>query len=265
MNRRLYWLAALFLVATAAALAVDVPIATFCRQAGVPGFFRELLSLAEVFGHGLGAACILLTAFVIDVGRRRRLPRIAISVFGAGLLADLLKLVVGRLRPRALIVDHIWDSFIGWFPMFLQSTPQGGSSSNFKSFPSGHAVVATALAIGLSTLYPRGRWLFACFAVLAALQRVESLAHYLSDTLAGAAIACLFCGICFDARLLGRWFDRWEDELDRQPLRFPGRAARMKAEAGQGIETDGSRAHDRLDNRAGFGPGGGRQRATGGS
>ena len=68
MNRRLYWLAVLFLAATAAALAVDIPIATYCRQAGVPGFIRELLSLAEVFGHGLGAGCILLTAFMIDTG-----------------------------------------------------------------------------------------------------------------------------------------------------------------------------------------------------
>ncbi len=221
MNRRLYWLAVLFLAATAAALAVDIPIATYCRQAGVPGFIRELLSLAEVFGHGLGAGCILLTAFMLDTGQRRRLARITISVFGAGLLADLLKLVLGRLRPRTLIVEHIWDSFIGWFPVFLRSAPEGGSSSNFRSFPSGHAVVATALAIGLSTLYPRGRWLFACFAVLAALQRVESLAHYLSDTLAGAAIGCLFCGICFDARLLGRWFDRWEHQRIGNRCDFP--------------------------------------------
>ena len=221
MNRRLYGLAVLFLAATAAALAVDIPIATYCGQAGVPGFIRELLSLAEVFGHGLGAGCILLTAFMLDTGPRRRLARITISVFGAGLLADLLKLVLGRLRPRTLIVEHVWDSFIGWFPVFLRSVPAGGSSSDFRSFPSGHAVVATALAIGLSRLYPRGRWLFACFAVLAALQRVESLAHYLSDTLAGAAIGCLFCGICFDARLLGRWFDRWEHQRIGNRCDFP--------------------------------------------
>jgi len=214
-------LAALFLVVAAAALALDVPIARFCGQKGVPGFLRELLSFAEVFGHGLGAACILLTAFVLDVGQRRRLIRIAVSVVGAGLVANLVKLAVGRVRPRVSIVDHIWDSFTGWFPLFLSSAPQAVSSSNFESFPSGHAIVATALAIGLSTLYPRGRWLFACFAVLAALQRVETLAHYVSDTLAGAAIACLFCGLCFDPRLLGRWFDRWENNSVGNRCDFP--------------------------------------------
>ena len=210
LSRRLYWLAAVFFVAMTVAFAVDVPAATFCKQGGVPGFFRKLLSLAEVFAHGLGAAGILLTAFVIDIGQRRRMPRIVISVVGAGLLADLLKLVVGRMRPRVQIVDQVWNSFTGWFPIFMPGARQQGSSSDFQSFPSGHAMVATALAIGLSTLYPRGRWLFACFAVLAALQRVESLAHYLSDALAGAAIACLFCGIFFDDRLLGRWFARRE-------------------------------------------------------
>ncbi len=210
LNRRLYWLAALFLVAAAAALAVDVPLATFCQKVGVFAFVDDLLELAEVFGHGLGAACILLTAYMIDAGRRRRLARIVVSVVGAGLVADLLKLIVGRVRPRVLIVDRIGDSFIGWLPRFLQDPPPGGSVSGYESFPSGHAMVATALAIGFSTLYPRGRWLFAWFAVLAALQRVESLAHYLSDTLAGAAIACFFCGLCFDSRVMGRWFDRWE-------------------------------------------------------
>lgn len=211
----------MFLVVAAAALAVDVPITKFCRQERVPGLVRELLSFAEVFGHGLGAACILLTAFVLDVGQRRRLIRIAVSVVGAGLVANLVKLAVGRMRPRASTVDRIWDSFTGWFPRFLSDAPQGVSSSDFGSFPSGHTIVATALAIGLSALYPRGRWLFACFAVLAALQRVETLAHYASDTLAGAAIACLFCGLCFDPRLLGRWFDRWEDNAVGNRCDFP--------------------------------------------
>jgi len=103
----------MFLVVAAAALSVDVPITKFCRQERVPDLVRELLSFAEVFGHGLGAACILLTAFVLDVGQRRRLIRTAVSVVGAGLVANLVKLAVGRMRPRASAVDHIWDSFTG--------------------------------------------------------------------------------------------------------------------------------------------------------
>ena len=210
MSRRLYSLAAVFLVAMAAAIAVDIPVAAFCRAYELPGFFHKLLSFAEVFAHGLGVACILLTVFVLDVSRRRRLARIITNVVAAGLLVDAVKLVIGRLRPRAVVVDDVWNSFLGWFPNLSLDRPPGVSSSDFQSFPSGHAAVATALAIGLSSLYPRGRWLFMCFAVLASLQRVEALAHYLSDTMAGAALACLICAIGFDRRLSGRWFDRWE-------------------------------------------------------
>jgi membrane-associated phospholipid phosphatase len=67
------------------------------------------------------------------------------------------------------------------------------------------------LAIGLAGCYPHGRWLFGLFALLAALQRIECSAHFPSDTLAGAAVACLWCGICFDPRLLGRRLDRFEN------------------------------------------------------
>ena len=77
-------------------------------------------------------------------------------------------------------------------------------------FPSGHAATAAALAVALTALYPRGRWLFAGFAVLAAAQRIDVTAHYPSDVLAGAAVACAVGGTIFDSRLTGRWFDRME-------------------------------------------------------
>ena len=57
-------------------------------------------------------------------------------------------------------------------------------------FPSAHAATAVGLAIALGVLYPRGRWLFIAFAFLAGLQRIEAQAHFASDVLAGAAVAC---------------------------------------------------------------------------
>ena len=52
------------------------------------------------------------------------------------------------------------------------------------------------LAIALAAIYPRGRWLFAAFALLACLQRIHALAHFPSDILAGAAIGCLVGALC---------------------------------------------------------------------
>ncbi len=194
----------------AVAWTIDIPVASYVRLHKPPDFFHNMVSFAEVFGHGLGVGYILLTAYALDVHQRHHLPRIIAAIVGAGLLADLVKLAVGRMRPRALAVDQVWDSFAGWFPRFHPEIRLGLSVNDCQSMPSGHAAVATALAIGLSILYPRGRWLFACFAVLAVFQRIETSAHYVSDTLAGVALACLVCAVCFDRRGPGRWFDRWE-------------------------------------------------------
>ena len=62
--------------------------------------------------------------------------------------------------------------------------------TDLHSFPSGHTATAVGLAISLDA-DPRGRWLFAVFAALASLQRMTAGAHYLSDSLFGAALACL--------------------------------------------------------------------------
>lgn len=226
MVRRLCLLAVLFASAAALALPLDLSIASFFRRDADGDVIHDLVSLAEVFAHGLGVACILLTAYVLDVRQRCRMPRVIAAVVGAGLTVDLIKLLVGRFRPRGLEVAQVWDSFCGWFPMFRPEVRQGLSVGQCQSLPSGHAAVATALAIGLALLYPRGRWLFVTFAVLAGLQRIESCAHYPSDTLAGAAVACLVCAAFLSNRGIGRWFDRWDASEANNGCDFSAEAIR---------------------------------------
>ena len=79
-----------------------------------------------------------------------------------------------------------------------------------QSFPSAHTATAVGLAIGLSWMYPRGRWLFAVFAALVACQRMQSCAHYLSDTLFGATVGFLVATVCIE---YVKWFDRFEGKL----------------------------------------------------
>jgi membrane-associated phospholipid phosphatase len=67
-----------------------------------------------------------------------------------------------------------------------------------QSFPSGHTATAVGLALALSSLYPGGRRLFALLAVLAASQRVLFDAHFLSDTLVAAGIACFVAAFLRD-------------------------------------------------------------------
>jgi undecaprenyl-diphosphatase len=86
----------------------------------------------------------------------------------------------------------------------------GGDSSKMQAFPSAHTATAFGLAIGLTWLYPRGRWLFATFAVLVACQRIQSGAHFLSDTFFGAALGCVVAAVCIK---YVKWFDRFEGKL----------------------------------------------------
>ena len=114
------------------------------------------------------------------------LPRSILTVLAAGMGANLLKLLIARSRPAATDLMHAecWQTFIGWLPL-------GRQGSTLQSFPSAHTATAVGLALVLTSSYPQGRWLFACFATAVALQRVLGGAHYPSDVLAGTAVGWL--------------------------------------------------------------------------
>ncbi len=178
-------------VLSAIALAVDMPVMRWMDGHELPGDLRRLVHLSEVFGWGGTVWLIILTAGVLDRrGWRVAIP-LAVSSLGAGLAANGIKLLVGRLRPRAADdMVTIWDSFVGFLPT-MRSEWAGMSSSALQSFPSAHAATAAGLALGLALSYPRGRWLFAFFALLAMFQRMYGLSHWCSDVLAGAALGLL--------------------------------------------------------------------------
>lgn len=94
----------------------------------------------------------------------------------AGLLSVLVKMLFGRARPRLLdIVGPFHFDMLSW-------------KSSVLSFPSGHSVTAFASATALACVAPRlGKWLL-LLAVLVALSRVITGAHYPSDVIAGAAL-----------------------------------------------------------------------------
>lgn len=60
--------------------------------------------------------------------------------------------------------------------------------------------------------------MFAVFAGLVAGQRMISGYHFLSDTLFGAVVGCLFGGICIHPRLLGTRFTRWSKLRHARPI-----------------------------------------------
>jgi membrane-associated phospholipid phosphatase len=187
---------ALFGLLGLAAMSVDMQIARWINAENVPDDIKKVFDLAEVFAHGYGMVAIVAAVWVLAPMRRVGLPRIITGWVFAGLCANIVKMTLSRRRPLKLhdLSVSVLETFQGFFPWM-----SAGSAG--QAFPSGHTTSAVALALGLAWLIPRGRWLFATFALLAALQRMASGYHYLSDTLWGAALGWF----CAAALLPGGW------------------------------------------------------------
>jgi membrane-associated phospholipid phosphatase len=123
--------------------------------------------------------------------------------------ANVVKLLVGRIRPRNydFPMTSVWDTFTTILPL-------GAGGSPHQSFPSAHTATATGLAVALAALYPQGRWWFATLALLVAVHRVETSAHYPSDVCAGALVGWLIGNGCVS---MSRRISTAKDELATAP------------------------------------------------
>ena len=190
-------------LAAVAALTVDVPIAWAFRcwdQSKPIHDYLGYVDAFEPFGHGLGVVLVLFALHQLDPSRRWAIPRVLACALAAGGTADLLKMLIARIRPNDFSFDgSVWTTF-------AQFAGSGG-----QSFPSGHTTTAAGLAAGLIWLYPQGRLLFSLLVVLVGCQRIVSGAHYPSDVLAGAAAGCFVAQFILHVGRLPPLFDRWEE------------------------------------------------------
>lgn len=171
---------------------VDKPLALWLKSDLDPytfGFFKTITDL------GLGGqwyaifivlllVCWAVSGLSLTVEGHERWRLYARSwVYGiavmvsSGLTITMLKVVIGRYRPRVLFDGDVY----GFEPF-----------SGANSFPSGHSQVIFSVAMALWFIYPRYRAAYIVAAVLIALSRVATTVHFLSDTLMGSTIAILF-------------------------------------------------------------------------
>lgn len=208
-RRRLLALAAVVACLGALSLAVDLPVARWCKSARLPREALRLVNFSEAFAHGTGAAALLVVVLALDPSLRLPLPgrsgpgardflRLVAATFTGGLVVDLVKASVERVRPRAADLASL-ASAMGTFGDSALAAGAGGRS-DMTSFPSGHSAVAAGFAAALAWRYPRGAAVFAVIAILAAAQRVVSSAHYPSDVACGAAFGLLCAAICLGGR-----------------------------------------------------------------
>lgn len=171
---------------------IDSAISRTIRLGDVPGDLRKAIELSEAFAHASGVVAIL-SALLLATRKSRGGIWLAVIMTGlSGASANLMKAAFKRSRPYTYDEQPpVTPDITGW--EFLGT----GSfwDASVRSFPSGHTATAWALAISLSMIYPRAKYLFACLACLATYQRLFSGAHFPSDSLAGFGIACLACAL----------------------------------------------------------------------
>ncbi len=164
-------------------LVIDLPVARFFAAGNTPKILVDLLKNAETFGHSAGVTLIVLTVLCVDPHGWQRAGNAALCALAGGLAANVVKLLIGRVRPQSL--DLAAADLTGTFSGFFRFAA-GGSAH--QSFPSAHTATAVGLAVALAAAYPRGRLWFGILAALVGLQRIQTSAHYPSDVFAGAAV-----------------------------------------------------------------------------
>jgi lipid A 4'-phosphatase len=196
VSSRRRWLGVNLLAAgliAASVLWFDRPLAFFFALSGDRLFhwLRALgdlgLGLYWLVGSGVPALLLILLSRAPRFAASRERFRawalvpgfIFLSVALSGLTADLVKILVGRTRPKLFLTDGIYDwGGLAWH-------------ADHWSFPSGHVANVAGLAVALYCLWPRHVLAYGAFVLLVALGRIGTDQHFLSDTVGSIWIAAL--------------------------------------------------------------------------
>lgn len=209
----LLWFGVVATILCPLAFFVDYDVAVWFWEERLPGDLRKAILISEFFSHGLGVLMIIVGIAVLVPEKRWCLPRLAALSFGSGAIVTILKMFILRRRPYDFdFATAREDSIYQWsLDAYLQNVAIFDDST-LRSFPSGHAATAVGLCIGMMLLFPRGRVYFVVLATLACSERLMCLAHFLSDVVAGVAVATLWSYICLHPRMLGVLFGHMEPE-----------------------------------------------------
>jgi 4-amino-4-deoxy-L-arabinose transferase-like glycosyltransferase/membrane-associated phospholipid phosphatase len=127
------------------------------------------------YGQPLGVLVAIALIWTFDPKRRGRIVLLAAALAAAGLGADLLKSLAGRVRP----ID-------AEFQTVFHGPVRNLADTRTQSFPSGHTATAFALSCVLASMYPKIRPLLWFLAMGVAVNRILTVRHFPTDVIAGA-------------------------------------------------------------------------------
>ncbi len=203
-----------FVVILGVLLLFDHPLSVLAstQTPQVTQFFAEVTRWGQSDWILYPSLALLVVSALVAWVIPKRIPKLAliemIQLYGfiflgvglPGLVANLLKRLIGRARP-----DFFDSAGTLGFHSFA-------NNYHYESFPSGHTTTAFAAAMVLGFLSPRWFGIGLIYAVAVGASRLELGAHYPTDVFAGMVLGTLGAYAVRDAFAKRRWgFDRLPD------------------------------------------------------
>ena len=186
LQRRSALIILAMLIATGTSFLLDRPVAAWLADHEWQGDSYKMFRVAGFEGMWLGIALVVA---MLDRRPARFKTRgisgamlLTINIAIAVVLAAMLKLAIRRVRPP-LDGEFVWYATRS----FGERSFDGGG----LTLPSEHTALAFAGALLLSRLYPRVWPILLAWAIGCGFSRVAVGAHYVSDVVAGAAVAAI--------------------------------------------------------------------------
>lgn len=183
------WVGFALILIGVACFAIDRRAAHFFHAA-IPRSFDRVLHATTDWAKGgiwlVAAALALIVSRVVQwtLGPSPEMYRLArvslaflVCLTAASIVLHSIKVVLGRRRPR----DELELNLYGFRPFTWDLRKD--------SFPSGHALTITCVAVVMSGIAPESAPVFFAVAAWLALTRALLNSHYLGDVFVGAGIA----------------------------------------------------------------------------
>ena len=214
LKRLVPWLLLVVVVALAFIQFWDIPLAWYFETELDPTIHRTMGHVTEAANGAIwfGLAAIGLALSLVLARRARDTDRIAhfqrqarawvfmlASMLTAAVLVNVLKVAIGRYRPRYLFNDDLF----GFEPF--------GVALKMASLPSGHAQSIWSAMIALAFLTPRYTPVYLAVAFTVSISRFVTAVHFVSDVIVGSFLSIAV------AILMRRWFERNNQSVQLMP------------------------------------------------